>query len=595
MVADPKKRIIVDGIEFGQVFGFWRILRSVPAALQPPRLIIGLLMVVALITVGRIWDHFSEPTIHPEGLIAGRVLSEADLARRQEILANAIKAYVDENDWPARDDEGRFTQQLSVRWVVSRIQSSYRYDREQTREKIGQKEVDRRDAEYRRTIAEIEQLRPMGPFEATARDVSRSVVQILSGALYMNPAREMPAAGTETELEGLLREARAMANPTPQGPQAVWMGLGDLFVHLPVGLWRQEKTFTFVYGIFFLLVMALGGGALSRMAACEFAGQQRLSIREAVDFAFGNWSKLVMSLLMPLGVAVIVAAILLLGGLLMAPWLDVVGGLLYGLALILGFALALLLIGYAAGLHMLVPAVACENCDAADALQRSYAYVLTRPLHLLGYVVVALVGLVLGFLVVSFFASTMLNFTAALAGVLTDNSALTGAGGFALFDLAQQDIGAIHETWHNRWAAWLVTFWQTVVIDLVAAFVIAYYFAASTIVYLLMRRTCDGQDVEEIWRPGLTPGTLAPVAGAVAGQAEHRTGGVAEAALSGAMRAATAARYGERGGQSDGDEGEAPPDDAEASAPDGKAKKDNKERKNSSKSRKNKKGDADKD
>ena len=574
MVADPKKRIIVDGVEFGQVFSFGRILRAVPAALQPPRLIIGLLMVVALITVGRVWDRFSEPAIHPEGLIAGRALSEADVARRQEVLGNAIKEYVNEDDWPARDDEGRFTQQLAVREVVSEVQSRYRYDREQIREEIGSEEVERRDGEYRLTIAEIERLRPMGPFEATAREVSRCVVQILSGALYMNPGGEVDSVDAEPGLEGFFREAQAMVNPVPQGPQAVWTGLADLFVNLPVALWQQEMIFTIVFGIFFLLVMALGGGALSRMAACEFAGQQRLSIREAVDFAFGNWAKLVVSLLMPLGIAAIVAAILVVGGLLMAPWLDVVGGVFYGLALLLGFALALLLIGYAAGLHLLVPAVACENCDAADALQRGYAYVLTRPLHMLGYVVTALVGLVLGFLVVSFFASAMLNFTAGLAGVFTDNSALTGAGGFALYDLAQQNLGAIHETWHNRWAAWLVTFWQTVVIDLVAAFVIVYYFAASTIVYLLMRRTCDGQDVEEIWRPGLTPGTLAPMAGAVAGQPEPHIGSAAEAAMSGAMRAATAARYGERGGESGEDEGESPEGDDEAAPePGGVSKK----------------------
>ena len=42
------------------------------------------------------------------------------------------------------------------------------------------------------------------------------------------------------------------------------------------------------------------------------------------------------------------------------------------------------------------------------------------------------------------------------------------------------------------------------------AYVLAYYFTAATKVYLLLRLSCDGQDVEEIWQPGLEPGTYMP-------------------------------------------------------------------------------------
>ena len=68
------------------------------------------------------------------------------------------------------------------------------------------------------------------------------------------------------------------------------------------------------------------------------------------------------------------------------------------------------------GFPLLVPAVAAENCDAADAMQRAYAYVLNRPLHLLGYSIVALVGLALGYVVVSLAAATTLNFTLGTVG-----------------------------------------------------------------------------------------------------------------------------------------------------------------------------------
>jgi hypothetical protein len=47
------------------------------------------------------------------------------------------------------------------------------------------------------------------------------------------------------------------------------------------------------------------------------------------------------------------------------------------------------------------------------------------------------------------------------------------------------------------------------VVSLVAGYVFANYFGASTIIYMLMRQACDGQDMTEIWQPGVVPGTTA--------------------------------------------------------------------------------------
>jgi hypothetical protein len=44
--------------------------------------------------------------------------------------------------------------------------------------------------------------------------------------------------------------------------------------------------------------------------------------------------------------------------------------------------------------------------------------------------------------------------------------------------------------------------WQTVVVCLVAGYVFSYYFSASMVVYMLMRRVCYGQELDEIWQPG---------------------------------------------------------------------------------------------
>ena len=69
---EPRQRIVVDGVAFSQVFRFQKILSAITHAMQPPRLLVALFMVVALVAVGRMWDAWSgDPTIHPQGILSG--------------------------------------------------------------------------------------------------------------------------------------------------------------------------------------------------------------------------------------------------------------------------------------------------------------------------------------------------------------------------------------------------------------------------------------------------------------------------------------------------------------------------------------------
>jgi hypothetical protein len=66
-VADPNKRVIVDGVDFREIVRFPMILKAIPAALQPPRLLIGLVVILVLMSVGRAWDGFTQPRVHSAG------------------------------------------------------------------------------------------------------------------------------------------------------------------------------------------------------------------------------------------------------------------------------------------------------------------------------------------------------------------------------------------------------------------------------------------------------------------------------------------------------------------------------------------------
>jgi hypothetical protein len=337
------------------------------------------------------------------------------------------------------------------------------------------------DATYMQIMQDLAQRRARGVFEALEQHVTASFTQIGMGVSTLSPA-------------------------------LMYVGLHAMFIETPVALWQDHPWFTVLYGLFIAIVLAIGGGAIARMSAHQIATQQRISMREAFDYSLQRLPHMLTAQILPAVILGVLGAVIVVMGLLMAaPVMDVIGALLYGVALLLGFLMAFLLVGYFVCHPMLIPAVACESCSGPDAMQRGYAYAVTRPLHLVWYWLIGLIGLALGFLVVSLIAAVMLNVTAAMFGQLHSNAALAGAGVDGLFQFDQAAPVLPSANWHVRWAASIIGFWKTLVICLVAAYVLSYYFSASTIGYLLMRRVSDGQEIEEIWQPGMIPGTMMPI------------------------------------------------------------------------------------
>jgi hypothetical protein len=354
-VADTGKRVIVDGVEFGQVFLFPRILTAVTAAMQPGRLIIALFMVVLLITVGRIWDAATEPLVPPGGIAAGRYFDYP--GAHQETLEMALLAFAPDRARP-NEQNVRYETDDVIDWV----DEGYRKQRAEITgdDAAANARRDEIDKGYRMVRERIEDTRPRGDFEATMEHVGRSFQVMRDGVLNLSAGQTLAGARM-------------------------------LFVETPVALWTYQTWFAIVYGLVFLIVFAVGGGAISRMAAVQLARQQHLGVRGATDFALSRWGGLVWAQALPvLLMALLAGLIVVVGWFMRAPVLDVIIAIAYGLILILGFLIAFLLLGYAVGFPLLAPAVACENCDGADAMQRTYAYVVNRPLHILWYWAVAL-------------------------------------------------------------------------------------------------------------------------------------------------------------------------------------------------------------
>ena len=252
--------------------------------------------------------------------------------------------------------------------------------------------------------------------------------------------------------------------------------------------------------IVLIIVLALGGGAISRISATHFAGYMQPSLREAMTISLVMWRPLILCQLLPLIFIGIFAALLALIGLVMrVPVLDVLGGAALGIWLLFGLAIAFLLICYGAGVSMFIPSVVTERTDAAEAMQRSFAYVVGGPLQLVVAFVVALIGLAVGYVIVATVIALALNATTGLIEYGMGGPLVGTDVSFGVFDVVSESPRAVTTGATDAATGWLASLWLFVVAAIVAGYVMSYIFSASSMIYLLMRRIVDGQAVDDLW------------------------------------------------------------------------------------------------
>ncbi len=271
-----------------------------------------------------------------------------------------------------------------------------------------------------------------------------------------------------------------------------------------------------------LATWALFGGAITRLAVVQVARKDKISMGEAVRFSLSRYLSLFSAPLFPLlCVLVIVIFLVIYGFFHLIPWFGdvVVDGLGWPLVILAGLAMAVVLVGLV-GWPMMYATISAEGSDSFDALSRSYSYVYQNPWQYLWYAVVSLVyGAAVVFFVV-FMGSLMVYLgkwgvgqTPFLASVdrepeflfiyaptsfgwrellLHGSPALTAAGGV--------DPGFVaHLSVANKVGAFMVAVWLYLVFLMVIGFAYSYFWSASTIIYLLMRRKVDDTELDEIY------------------------------------------------------------------------------------------------
>jgi hypothetical protein len=300
---------------------------------------------------------------------------------------------------------------------------------------------------------------------------------------------------SERQQAGVDALASGAIHASPLQAVAAWYALH-------IGLWRAAIQESPIVSIVLLLLLApiigVCGGAISRSVAVDTAASLAIGFRESLAFSLRRWLAFTFAVLIPLiFVAMLCVLLLAIGAAtLFAKGVDVVGAVLFGPMLIVGILISLLLVGFAAGSSMLIPAVSAECTDAADAVQRVYAYMLGRPGRLLLYAGLLILIGVVAFMFVTWLTESSAELTARLS-----TAALPDARFSDLFDPGP----------NNSTATTIILSWVWLLRIIVAGWVASYFFTSGTLMYLLLRRINDQQDIREIWLPGLIPGTLAPI------------------------------------------------------------------------------------
>ncbi|MDD5064128.1 MAG: hypothetical protein PHQ35_05130 [Phycisphaerae bacterium] len=255
-------------------------------------------------------------------------------------------------------------------------------------------------------------------------------------------------------------------------------------------------------------VISLGGGGLCRIAALQFAGNEKPGITEALRFSTKRFMSFFTVPLAPVGTIICIGLFIFLLGLI--GNIPRIGELILGVfmlpALIAGTLITIVLIGTVAGFNLMFPAIVYDGSDCLDAISRSFSYVYSKPWRMGFYTAIAAVYGAVCYIFVRFLTFLLLWVTRWFLQLFiwADNSShrvnkLTAIWPEPSFMCLRGAPGWVTANWSESLAIFLIYLALLVVVGLLVSFVISFYFSANTIIYALMRNRVDNTALQDIY------------------------------------------------------------------------------------------------
>ena len=277
----------------------------------------------------------------------------------------------------------------------------------------------------------------------------------------------------------------------------------------PLWLWSNHWLFAVLYTAWFLLIWSLFGGAIARIAAVHVARDEKISVRSALSFSAAKILSFIFAPIIPVliifGIGLVIAVVSTI--LFHIPYVGPpVAGLVYCLALLGGFVITLVLLGTLGGYNLMFPTIAVEGSDSFDAISRSFSYVFARPWRMLWYTIVSVVYGAICYLFVRFFIWMILAATWFFMTWFFPPKGQPAHWFPVMFPQPSDPLQPLpYSPGYDRLkgseqvAAGLMVWWNYLLIGLVGAFAISFYFSANSIIYYLMRREVDATELDDVY------------------------------------------------------------------------------------------------
>jgi hypothetical protein len=517
MADEPQ---VVRGIDWKSTFPFTQIFRSFRVAIHPSKLVLALVALLLIYFGGRILDEIW-PANH------SAVPEELPLYVTARTDPDVTQTFKQARDARRKD-------------IVDRHKA--------TLEMIGKPQGSLRDIkawvldERRKEIEAASQIQNERDRELGVRAAYESA------ATRWNLYKTYEGVGLfqtfhRNQLGQLHKVAREARNGRWISKDGVFDQIVNFFTVAPGWALRHHPVYFIIFFVYFLVIWAIFGGAIARIAAVQVARDEKISVRQALSFATAKFLSFVSAPIIPLLIVVVVGLVVAVGGFVTfnVPVLDIIGALLFFMALAAGFVMTLVILGLVGGFNLMYPTIAVEGSDSFDAISRSFSYLYARPWRLLLYTLVAAMYGALCYVFVRYFIKLMLSLTHYAAGALVFRDAPSTEPLWNVMwrppltaTRLSYDIDFLTLSTSQDIAAFALSFWVYITIAMLGAFTISFYFSANTIIYILMRHEVDATELDDVYLEQTEEdfGETTTSAPAATAAAPAGTSGAAEASAS---------------------------------------------------------------